>query len=324
MALKGKNLIIVILGALSLILAGALIYSQWGGNLGTETLKPQKAANLALDYINNKLLKGRARANLTGTVSEENGLYKFQVNLGNSKFYSYVTKDGKLLFPQGFVMVKKEEKKKNVSLSAKCQSVSKSPQPVLEAFVVSYCPFGMQMQRILTGVAKNIPSLGKDIRIEYIGAVKDGKITLMHGDKEAKENLRQICLREEQSEKFFPYIDCHIKKGGVESCLKSTGVDEKKLENCENDKKRGLAYAQKDFKRQNKYGVGGSPTLIMNGKKANEFDFGGRNAEALKTLLCCGFSQKPDFCSKSLTLKLAPTGFSESDRSGGYSSGSLQ
>jgi hypothetical protein len=33
--------------------------------------------------------------------------------------------------------------------------------------------------------------------------VKNGKIASMHGDEEAKENLRQICIREEQKDKYW-------------------------------------------------------------------------------------------------------------------------
>jgi len=37
-------------------------------------------------------------------------------------------------------------------------------------------------------VIKNVPSFAADIKVEYIGAVADGKITSMHGDAEAQEN----------------------------------------------------------------------------------------------------------------------------------------
>jgi len=62
--------------------------------------------------------------------------------------------------------------------------------------------------------------------------------------------------------------------------------------------------------------------LILNGEKVSEFDFGGRTAEAVKNLLCCGFSEKPELCSKKLSETQAATGFSENYSSGDSSSDS--
>jgi hypothetical protein len=73
---------------------------------------------------------------------------------------------------------------------------------------------------------------------------------------------------------------------------------------------RGLAYAQSDFDLANKYGVQGSPTLILNEQEVSEYDFGGRTSEAVKSLLCCGFSQKPDTCSTKLSETSAASSFS--------------
>ncbi len=195
-------------------------------------------------------------------------------------------------------------------------------KPLLEAFVVSKCPFGLQMQRILNEIVKNIPELAQYIKVEYMGEIVNGKIDAMHGEEEAQENLRQICIREEQSDKYWPYIDCHIKEGKVEECLSLAKVDTTKLTSCMNDAKKGLAYAQKDFDRQNTFNVTGSPTLILNEEGVSEMGFGGRTAEAVKTVLCCGFKNKPSFCDKALTTEQAATSFSPTYSSNNTSSGS--
>jgi len=176
----------------------------------------------------------------------------------------------------------------------------------------------------LNEIVKNIPALTANIKVKYIGSISGGKVTSMHGDEEAKENLRQICIREEQGEKYWNYIDCHIKEGKVEECLKSVGIDERKLNECQNDPNRGLKYAQEDFKSQEKYGVQGSPTLVLNGEEVSEFNFGGRTAEAVKTLICCGFNQKPEFCNKKLAEDQASTGFSPTYSGSSKGGGSCQ
>ncbi len=194
---------------------------------------------------------------------------------------------------------------------ATCETLKKTDKAVLEAFVVSKCPYGLQMQRILSEVVKNIPSLAENIKVEYIGAIEGDKITSMHGDEEAQENLRQICMREEQSDKYWGYIACHIGKGDVDSCLTSAGVNTTKLNTCMTDSSKGLKYAAEDFAAQNQYQVSGSPTIFLNGEKVSEFDFGGRTADALKTLICCGAQVQPGVCSQSLATSSAATSFSE-------------
>ncbi len=190
------------------------------------------------------------------------------------------------------------------------KSLEKSDTPVLEAYVVSRCPFGLQMQRIMADVVKNIPSLAKNMKVRYMGAVSNGAITSMHGNVEATENLRQICLREEQPTKYWPYISCQMKNGDTSGCEAPSGVDSSRLSACVSDISKGLAYAKKDFDLNSKYQIQGSPTLILNGSQASEFDFGGRTAEAVKSVICNGFNSQPESCSTKLTTASAATSFS--------------
>jgi thioredoxin 1 len=196
-----------------------------------------------------------------------------------------------------------------------CANMTKSNRPLLEAFVVSRCPFGLQMQRIMAEIVNKLPQSEDYLKIRYIGSISNGTINSMHGDEEAKENLRQICIREEQPTKYWDYISCYMKEGKSADCLKASAIDESKLGACMNDTDHGLAYAQKDFDLANKSSITGSPTLVMNGKVVSEFDFAsdttnGRSPQALKELLCCGFNTQPSFCSQQLNTTQAITMFS--------------
>jgi hypothetical protein len=197
-----------------------------------------------------------------------------------------------------------------------CENMEKVDKPELEAFVVSYCPFGLQMQRMLVPVNDLIGDIA-DIKVRYMGSIVDGKVTAMHGDREAQENLKQICIREEQSEKFWDYLSCFMKADGrSEACSEEVGIDTDILEECMTGDK-GLEYAQEDFTLQAQYGVTGSPSLFLNGQKVSEFDFGGRTAEAVKSMVCCSVSGDPEECETELSTEQANTAFAEQ-----YSSGS--
>ena len=319
----GKNLIPIIIIIAGILIAGGIIYQKQKGTgkhvivqvsekeLGF--LSPQEAAEKAIKYINENILSGGQSASLIDVI-EEYCFYKVHIKIGETEFNSYVTRDGKFLFPEVYNLEEKPKAAAKTQPEPKkltCEDIKKNEKPLLEAFVVSKCPYGLQMQRVLNEIVKTIPSLANNIRVEYMGSIENGKITAMHGEEEAKENLRQICLREEQSDKYWKYIDCHIKKGEVENCLIEAGIDKTKLDSCLNEDSKGLKYAKEDFDLEKKYNITGSPTLILNEERVSEFDFGGRTAEAVKTLLCCGFQTTPSACSQKLTENQAATGFSE-------------
>ncbi len=101
-----RNMLFIALAAAALIIAGLLLwayiakvdvmsYVKFGGSLSS-----QEAGQKAIDYINANGMAGQGQtATLVGT-SEESGMVKIKIQIGTQTFDSYVTTDGKLLFPQ--------------------------------------------------------------------------------------------------------------------------------------------------------------------------------------------------------------------------------
>ncbi len=304
--------------AIGVLAVGILTIAYYTFFGSPANLTGEKATDIALAYINSTLLTDGSKAALDGTVSNQSGLYKFKLNVGGQSFDSFVTKDGKFLFPQVIEIKQSTSTASTTAPTANntqpapkiCEDIAKKATPQMEAFVVSYCPYGLQMQRVLAEVVNSAPALQSNIKISYIGSVSGGKIQSMHGDQEAVENLKQICIREEQPAKFYPYLNCFMKEGKSDECSTVAGIDNTKLKSCTTDPNKGLKYSQVDFTASAKYGVSGSPTLILNGQKVSEYDFGGRTAQAVKTLLCCGFNQPSEICSKDLSTAQAAPSFS--------------
>ncbi len=196
-----------------------------------------------------------------------------------------------------------------------CTNMTKYDKSLLEVFVVSRCPFGLQMQRIMANLISQTQEAERYLKVRYLGSVANGTIASMHGPKEAQENQRQICIREEQSSKYWDYVRCYMKEGKSRECLKASYIDADKLDSCTNDSSRGLAYAQKDFDLAGKLGITGSPTLVMGDKRVSDADFATnttsrRSPETLKELLCCGFKSEPSFCSQEFNKSRMATMFS--------------
>ena len=152
----------------------------------------------------------------------------------------------------------------------------------------------------------------------YIGSVNEENNTIraMHGAVEAQENLLQICIREEQPDKYWHYVRCYMKEGKTAECLKSARIDVDELNSCTNSSARGLAYAQEDFDLAGQFQISVSPTMLTNGEIVRESHFATndtntRSPEAVNDLLCCGFKEELSSCSMELNESRAETMFSD-------------
>jgi thioredoxin-related protein len=309
-----RNNVLIGIAVVGIIVAGGLIFASSNPNFALPSifgLSDKAIGQKAIDYINNNGLS-QTPASLV-SVSEASGLVKVRIKIGTNEFDSYVTKDGKLLFAQAFEMTPAKttaSANTNTKTAASAADVKKSDSPMFEAFVVARCPYGLQMQRAMAEAVKNQPSLAQYMKVLYIGSVSGNKLVSMHGDAEATENLRQICIREEQPAKYWNYVSCQMKSGDTAGCEASTGVDSAKLNTCTTTASKGIAYAQKDFDLATKFNVSGSPTLVLNDGTVDESGFGGRSADGVKSMICAGFNKAAGFCSTKLNTAEAATSFS--------------
>lgn len=290
-----------------------------GGGSNTNNLKTTVLPQAIKKIINNDAIKVTI-----DNIKENHGVYQFDLSLDQGqgtpqKYVSYISKDGKVLFQSGIDLDTLNNTAANTAnqettKKLTCSDVKKGDQPKLTAYVVSNCPYGLQMQRVFKRAIAEQPALANYLDVKYIGSVADGKITSMHGDKEAEENLRQICIREEQKDKYWNYVSCYMKEGKTEDCEKTANINMQALNSCTSDANKGLKYAQVDFDQQKKNGISSSPTLLTNDNQTvSEFDFGGRTANAVKELVCCAANNKPDFCGKELSKDSAAVAFSAND-----------
>ncbi len=198
--------------------------------------------------------------------------------------------------------------------------IATSDKPNVELFVMAYCPYGTQIEK---GILPVIDLLGDKINFElkFVNYA-------MHGEKEVNENLRQHCIQEEQNDKFISYLKCFLKNSDSPTCLKETNVDTDKLNACttatdtkfsvtENlNNKQGPfpAFLINDADNK-KYGVKGSPTLVINAQQANS----ARDAESLLQTICSAFTTPPSECNTTLSTTNPSPGFGY-DASGSDSS----
>jgi len=115
-----KNIPIAIVIA-GIVIAGAIYYVNKPGEDIGKVLSSQEAAERAINFINKNILGGEVTASLI-EVSEEIGLYKIKFSIEEREIESYLTRDGKLLFPDAINIaeeVEEEEAEEGSEESAK-------------------------------------------------------------------------------------------------------------------------------------------------------------------------------------------------------------
>lgn len=284
-----------------------------------KNLSPEEAKVKTEEFINTYLMAQGSKATIE-EITEELGLYKLKVNIGGENTVdSYIDKGLNIFFPQAFVVADMENGGTGTgdgSTNGATTPITEAPKndkPVVEVFVMSHCPYGTQIEKGILPVAK---ALGNkiDFQIKFVDYA-------MHGEVELKEQLAQYCIDKEQEAKLIPYLDCFLVDGQSDSCLTTAGIDKGKLDACvkatdaqfkvtENFKNNvdfsgtypGFAIYKAD---NTKYGVQGSPTLVINGEQIQS----GRDAASLMTAICGAFNDAPDECNTQMSSDTPAPGF---------------
>lgn len=281
----GKNIWMIV----SIVLVILLIASFVVGKTGSASKSEVESS--VMSYL---------QAQVPGEVSitnvqKENGLYRLDILYQGQTIPLYATLDGKNLVSDLIPL------SGSSAVKAQPKEVPKSDKPKVELFIMSYCPFGTQMEKGILPVV----SLLKD-KIDF--TIRYTHFTL-HGEKEDTENFRQLCIREEQPVKFLPYIQCTLDSQDPynpkdpSACMSQLGINSAAVQSCMNSKAKD--YYAADSQLSEGYGVQGSPTLVINGAQADS----GRSPAAVLATICSAFNEQPSECSETLPSDTPGAGF---------------
>jgi glutaredoxin len=192
--------------------------------------------------------------------------------------------------------------------------MEKREKPDVDVFVMSHCPYGTQIEK---GLLPVWDALGDKINlnIRYVDYA-------MHGKKEIDEQLKQYCVAQQGKGMLKKYLECFLKDGKPDNaCTKQAKVNEGKLSSCikKADKEFGITADFKDKKKwkgrfppfgihkdlAQKYGVRGSPTLVVNDVVVRS----GRSPKAIQDAICKAFKTPPPECKKPLSKDNPAPGF---------------
>ncbi len=288
----------VVLAVLSLVL---LIVVVAGGS----SISEKSAGTKAVGFLNNYVVSDGGVT--LDSVNKSEGAYVVTVNYDGNKPSVYISLDGRYMdFGNGMVSVEAfvdAQENPTPTPQPTPTEVPKSAKPVVELFVMSYCPYGTQAEK---GILPVVALLGDkiDFKLRAVHYV-------LHGEKETLENNRELCIREEQGQDILnKYLVCILDSDDPYSpkdpaaCEKEAGVNSAKLKTCMANGKAEEYFAF-DSQLSQAYGVQGSPTLIINGVKSNA----GRSSQSYLEGICAAFSSSPAECSQTLSSASPSAGF---------------
>ena len=303
--------IIITLVVVAILVAGSFSYKMYQKK---NDIGPIAAKAAVQKFVDENVPAG-TKTEITDPVKEI-GLYKISITVSGQKMDTYLSLDGKKFFPQAVDLVQEKAKSPAAAekQTAKIEAENKTDIPTVDLFVMSYCPYGLQMER---GILPAVEALGNKIKFN----LKFVSYTL-HGQKEVDENLNQYCIEKNQPTKLDAYLKCFWKNsvGASDACMKTVGISSVQIKSCVTDATKQFSPTEKSFSinadDNTKYGVQGSPTLVINGTNVSS----GRDSASILKAICSGFKTQPKECSMQLSATPPGAGFDDQIAAAGTAS----
>jgi len=315
-----KTVLVLLVFILFPLIGCDLVKTSDTGN--TVSLSLEDAKKKAEDFINKNLMQPGTTATVQ-SITDDGTFYKLMVDVGQGKTLpGYITKDGKKFIPEVIDMAEFAKQKAaagqdNSNKQPVAAAVApKTDKPNVELFVMSYCPYGTQIEK---GILPVLNTLGNNIQftLKFVDYA-------MHGEKEVRENMLQYCIQKEDPTKLQNYLSCFLKNSDSSACLKAEKITTTKVNSCVTDTDRKYQIMQKFndktqwsngsfppfdvYKADNvKYGVQGSPTLVINGVQVES----ARDPQSLLKTICNSFTVAPKVCTTVLSSTAPSPGFGE-------------
>jgi thiol-disulfide isomerase/thioredoxin len=198
------TIVVVLLVLAVLAVAGYSIFRNIQGS------SSKKVVEKAMLYINQEIL-GKANAASLVSVSEVGGVIKIDIKIGEQQYSSYVTKDGKLLFPEGYEMadeIKEVSSTLGNFIDTGKEVCKEDNKPIIYFFGSNSCPHCLWEHPVFGEVAakfKDFISLHDNINSsadqEVFSEYSNGSIpTLVLGCKYARTGSGESSGEEEESQ----------------------------------------------------------------------------------------------------------------------------
>ncbi len=281
----------LVLGVITLI----LLIANFSGGMTGGVISEGYAEDAIMDFVKSQ----GADAEFV-SVEEDGNFYKVTILFQNQEMPLYVTKDGEFLV-QGLTPLNLPPQTAPQQQQQQTD-IPKSDVPIVELFVMSFCPYGNRGENTLLPVYELLGDK-VDWNVNYIVSVNGDAVSSLHGQPEVDQNIREVCVKRDYGLdtfwKFINYVNQNCGRDGScwEDAAKEAGADSTQIQSCFD--KDGLDLMKAEADASNEAGASGSPTLLINGVKS-DIVYQYENSEAYKQVICDAFNDAPEECEETL------------------------
>ena len=308
--------VVAVVVAAILIVGVILFVMMYQGSTSTSAVPAGTCGQKTLSYINANLVTAGTSASLV-SVNETHGVYEVTVSYQGNNIPLFLTRDCDLLFMQGRDITASATGTQGAATPAPTPTPVKTDRPVVELYVMSFCPYGKQAETAMKPVA-DLLGTRADFRVLYItqvAGVTVDSIESLHGPVEVQEDLRQACIEKNARDKFWGYLDgfnaaCSSLAGNASAAAacstkvsSSLGIAPASIDSCAT-LPEGITLLSSDEASAVRAGATASPTLLINGVTYS----GARTPEAYKQAICGSFTTPPAGCGTNLSTQTAAAG----------------
>jgi protein-disulfide isomerase/plastocyanin len=251
---------------------------SFGGATGAAVANPlsaDDATTKTLDFVNSNLLQAGLTATLVGT-EDVGDLYQVQLTIAGQPYESYITKDGRLLFPQGFNLADpsvgdtlgtaNEQNVPVIDVSADDDPVKGDPNAPVTIIEFSdfECPFcGRFYTDTLPGLEEKYIKTGK-VKLVY----RDFPLESIHPTARPAAEAGECA---DDQGKFYEFHDLAFEnqrgltRDNFVKWAGELGLDVDRFTKCL-DSNTHAAEVSKDLADGTAAGVTGTPAFFVNGR----------------------------------------------------------
>jgi glutaredoxin len=266
-----------------------------------DIMSPEDAGNKLVEFLNTRTGGGVEYVSASDMGDD---LYEVVVTYNGEEIPVYITKDGEYFVQAAASLTELSDQPAPEQQTQEQESaeIPKSDKPKVELFVMTHCPYGTQAEKGMLPV------------YELLGDKIDSSMRFVHYFMHAPEEDEtpiQVCIREEQPDKYNEYLTCFLDEGKTDECLAEAQIDTTALNTCVES--NAEKYYNSDSALSQGYGVQGSPTLVINGEIVRS----GRSPAAYLEVICSAFNEAPEECSQELDSASPSPGFGYGTASAG-------
>jgi protein-disulfide isomerase len=299
-----------------------------GNETGTQKLSDAVLKSKLETYINQNLLGDGYTAEVTKfeTYDDHIQLATLNIKQGSSVLQTaqaYITNDGNSMFLGEAIRLNESvtppDNQNNDPTGQTETEVVKAEKPKAQAFVMAFCPYGLQFLKAYVPVMELLGDKA-DLEIHFVDYA-------MHGKDEIDGNSYIYCVQKEEKAKLNAYLRCFLESGDYTACVATANINSTKIDTCVsqldtqynltgmfNDQSTWasgyypLYPVETDLNDQ--YGVRGSPTFVLNGEQVamTSANKNLRSAEELKKVICSSFITPPAECDTALRTETEAAG----------------